>query len=97
MNRLIRETFAVMDAAGYKTFWNTPDDYIKEFYGKLVPDTYSHCSSTYQDMEKHQKTEIETLTGKIIELGNNFGIDVPTHRTIYEEVVFLENSDKASI
>ncbi len=90
MNRLIRETFSVMRAAGYQTFWNTPEEYIAEFYGKLVPDTSAHYSSTYQDLERHQKTEIETLTGKIIELAEQFGIDVSTHRTIYEQIAFLE-------
>ena len=90
MNRLIRESFAVMNAAGYQTFWNTPEEYMTEFYGKLLPDTKAHCSSTYQDLEKHQKTEIETLTGKIIEIGEKFGVDVSTHRTIYEQILFLE-------
>ena len=90
MNRLIREAFSVMHAAGYQTFWNTPEEYMAEFYGKLLPDTQAHYSSTYQDLEKHQKTEIETLTGKIIEIGERFGTDVSTHRTIYEQIVFLE-------
>lgn len=90
MNRLIHETFAVMKAAGYETFWETPEDYIKEFYGKLVPDTYAHCSSTLQDIEKKQKTEIETLTGCILKLGKKYGISTPTHQIIYEQVLFLE-------
>lgn len=91
MNRLIRETFSVMEAAGYRSYWNTPEEYMEVFYGKLVPDTYAHCSSTYQDIEKQQKTEIETLTGKIIQLGEACGVEVPAHRTIYEEIVFLES------
>ena len=57
MNTLIRETFAVMKAAGYSTFWETPEEYIEEFYRKLVPDTAGHCSSTLQDIRKQQKTE----------------------------------------
>jgi 2-dehydropantoate 2-reductase len=91
MNRLIHETFAVMKSAGYETFWNTPEDYIKEFYGKLVPDTYAHCSSTLQDIEKKQKTEIETLTGCILRLGKEHGIETPTHQIIYEQILFLES------
>ncbi|MCF0229523.1 MAG: ketopantoate reductase family protein [Parasporobacterium sp.] len=90
MNRLIHETFSVMNAAGYTTFWNTPEEYIETFYGKLVPDTYAHRSSTYQDIEKKKKTEIETLTGTVIRLGEEYGIDTPTHRIIYEEILFLE-------
>ena len=90
MNTLIHETFAVMKAAGYSTFWDTPEEYIEEFYRKLVPDTAGHCSSTLQDIRKQQKTEIETLTGKIIELGVKHGVPVPTHQTLYDLVVFME-------
>ena len=95
MDRLIAETFAVMDAAGYRTFWSTPEEYKAEFYGKLVPDTKAHFSSTYQDLEKHQKTEIETLTGTIIKIGEKYGVDTPTHKTIYEQIIFLEENSPA--
>ena len=90
MNTLIRETFSVMKAAGYSTFWETPEEYIEEFYRKLIPDTAGHCSSTLQDIRKQQKTEIETLTGKILELGEKYGVPVPTHQTLYDQVVFME-------
>lgn len=90
MNRLIHETFAVMKASGHTTFWDTPEEYIDTFYQKLIPDTYEHRSSTFQDMEKKKKTEIETLTGCILRLGKEYGIDTPTHQTIYEQVLFLE-------
>lgn len=90
MNRLIEETFAVMRAAGYQTFWDTSEAYKQEFYKKLVPDTYAHCSSTLQDIEKKQKTEIETLTGCILRLGKQHHIPTPTHQIIYEQILFLE-------
>jgi 2-dehydropantoate 2-reductase len=90
MNRLIEETFAVMQAAGYETFWETPSDYQKDFYGTLVPDTYAHRSSTLQDIEKKQKTEIETLTGCILRMGKKYGVPAPTHQIIYEQILFLE-------
>ncbi len=58
MDRLIDETFLVMDHCGYRSFWNTPDAYRAEFYGKLVPDTYAHRSSTLQDIEKNKRRKL---------------------------------------
>lgn len=91
MDAMIRETFAVMSAYGYKTFWNTPEEYMTAFYGKLVPDTYAHRSSTLQDIEKKQKTEIGTLNGCIVRLAEEKGISVPTHSMICEMIGALED------
>lgn len=91
MNAMINETFAVMDAYGYKTFWNTPEEYMDTFYGKLVVDTYAHRSSTLQDIEKKQKTEIGTLNGCIVRLAQEKGLSVPTHSMICEMIGAMED------
>ena len=90
MDDLIDEIFAVMHAAGYSTYWDTPEAYKKEFYGKLVPDTYNHNSSTLQDIRKKHPTEIGTLTGKIMELAAEHGIEVPVNTMLYRQVRTLE-------
>ncbi|MCC8028301.1 MAG: 2-dehydropantoate 2-reductase [Lachnospiraceae bacterium] len=92
MNRLIDETFLVMRHCGYRSFWETPDAYREEFYGKLVPDTRAHRSSTLQDIEKKQKTEIETLNGCIVRLARQHGLSVPTHRMLCELIAALEDN-----
>lgn len=91
MNHLIEETFAVMDAAGYKTFWKNAEEYRDVFYRKLVPDTFAHRSSTLQDIEKRQKTEIDTLNGCILRLGEKWGVQTPTHVMIVEMIKGLED------
>ena len=91
MNRLIEETFAVMNAAGYKTFWNDAKEYQDVFYGKLVPDTFAHRASTLQDIEKHQKTEIDTLNGCIQRIGEKYGVKTPTHDMIVELIRGIED------
>ena len=91
MNALIRETFAVIDAAGYRTFWKTPEEYTDVFYGKLVPDTVAHRASTLQDIEKRQKTEIDTLNGCVQKLGRKFGVKTPTHDMIVEMIKGIED------
>ncbi len=90
MNDIIDEIFSVMHAAGCSTYWDTAQAYRSEFYGKLVPDTYRHNSSTLQDIRKKQRTEIDTLTGKILELGEQYGVCVPANRMLYRLIKSLE-------
>ena len=90
MNELIEETYKVMDAAGYKTFWSCATDYREAFYGKLVPDTYAHRSSTLQDMEKGIPTEIDTLNGCIIRIASKYNVPVPVHSVIYNIIKSME-------
>lgn len=90
MNGIIDEIFAVIEKSGYKTLWQTPDEYKELFYSKLIPDTYSHCSSTLQDIRKKNKTEIDTLTGKIISLGEKNGVETPINKVIYNIIKTIE-------
>ena len=91
MNKMIEETFAVIDAAGYKTFWKTAKEYKDVFYGKLVPDTFAHRSSTLQDIENRRKTEIDTLNGCILRIGEKHGVPTPTHAMIVEMIKGIED------
>ena len=91
MNRLIEETFAVMGAAGYRTFWRNAAEYQSVFYSKLVPDTFAHRSSTLQDIEKRHRTEIDTLNGCILRLGQKHGVQTPTHAMIVEMIRGIED------
>ncbi|WP_407380967.1 ketopantoate reductase family protein [Methanobrevibacter sp.] len=91
MNRIIDEIFNVINASPYTTLWVSADDYRKVFYKKLVPDTYNHYSSTHQDIKREIKTEIDTLNGKVIELGEKYGVDVSTNRIIYNLIKAIES------
>ncbi|WP_405270669.1 ketopantoate reductase family protein [Methanobrevibacter sp.] len=91
MNRIIDEIFNVINASGYSTLWDNPDEYRKIFYSKLVPDTYNHYSSTHQDIQRKIKTEIDSLTGKVIDLGEKNNIDVSTNKIIYNLIKAIES------
>ena len=91
MNRMIEETFAVIDAAGYKTFWKNAEEYQEVFYGKLLPDTFAHRSSTLQDIEKGHPTEISTLNGCIIRIGEQYNVPTPTHQMIVQLIRGIED------
>ncbi|MDO5860314.1 ketopantoate reductase family protein [Methanobrevibacter sp.] len=91
MNRIINEIFEVIKASGYSTLWNTPNEYMDVFYSKLVPDTYNHYSSTHQDIQKKIKTEIDSLNGKVIQLGEENNVDVTTNKIIYNLIKSIES------
>ena len=92
MGDIVDEIFAVMAACGYTTYWPNAEAYKKELFGSLIPTTYAHVSSTLQDIRRKHPTEIDTLTGKIIELGQAHGIAVPVNQMLYREIKLLESN-----
>ncbi|MDY4954370.1 MAG: 2-dehydropantoate 2-reductase [Candidatus Onthomonas sp.] len=90
LSAIVDEVFAVMTASGYHTYWPTADAYKQELFGNLIPTTYAHVSSTLQDIQRKHPTEIDILSGKIIQLGEAHGIDVPVNRMLYRQIKLLE-------
>lgn len=82
VNDIIGEIFAVMRAAGFATFWPDAAAYRKEFWERIVPPTYEHRSSTLQDMERKIPTEIESLNGAVVRIGERCGVDAPCNRFV---------------
>ena len=80
-----------MNATGYKTFWNSAAKYEEVLYKKLITDTFAHRSSKLQDIEKHQKTEIDTLNGCILRLGRAHNVQTPIHAMIVEMIKGIED------
>ncbi|WP_407424416.1 ketopantoate reductase family protein [Methanobrevibacter sp.] len=91
MDKIIDEIFEVIKSSGYSTLWDTPDEYRDVFYSKLVPDTYNHFSSTHQDIQMKIKTEIDSLNGKVIDLGTKNNVDVSTNKIIYNLIKSIES------
>ncbi len=91
MNQIVREVFGVMSAAGYRTHWNRPEDFLAVFYERLVPDTAEHRSSMLQDVSAGKYTEIEALNGAVLKLAERHGIEVPYNRAVYHLIRFIEN------
>lgn len=90
MDKVIEEIFEVIKASNNTTYWENAEEYKKEFYEKLVPSTFEHRASTLQDIERKMKTEIDTLTGSIIKLGKEYGIETPYNIVIYNIIKSLE-------
>lgn len=90
MDRIVHEVFEVMVKAGYSTHWESAEEYLKLFYERLIPLTYSHESSTLQDIRRGSRTEIDALNGAVVRLGEGLGVDVPANAVIYRMLRFLE-------
>jgi 2-dehydropantoate 2-reductase len=95
MDRIVEEVFAVMTAAGYRTHWSEPSQFLQVFYSRLVPDTAEHKSSTLQDIAAGKRTEIEALNGAVIQLAEKHRIAVPYNLAIYDLIKFLETGRDA--
>jgi 2-dehydropantoate 2-reductase len=90
MNNIIDEIFEVIKASPYETLWQSSQEYKDIFYSKLVPDTYNHYSSTHQDIQKKIPTEIDSLNGKVIQLGEKYNTDIGNNKLIYNLIKAIE-------
>ena len=64
---------------------------MQVFYDKLVPSTADHRSSTLQDLNAGKKTEIDALTGAVLRLAKQKGVDVPFSTLLYRLIRFIES------
>ena len=81
----IYEGVAVARAHGV----NLDDAMRDEMVGKLIKyqtTDRNAKSSMLVDLENGRRTEIETLNGRIVELGRSYGLRVPTHEAICASV-----------
>ena len=92
MNNILDEVFEVIKASPYETLWDSAEEYRDLFYSKLVPDTYNHYSSTHHDLQNNIRTEIDSLNGKVIQLGEVNNVDVKTNRFIYNLIKAIEST-----
>ncbi len=90
METIIREVFAVMDKAGYRTYWDDPGEYLSLFYDKLIPMTARHEASMLQDIRGKKRTEIDALNGAVVHLGDRNAVATPANRQIYWMIRFAE-------
>ncbi len=97
MQQLAEETFAVMQAAGYRTHWNTAQKFLAAFYNKLLPPTAQHESSTLQDLRDGRRTEIGALNGAVVSLGKSLDVSVPINRAVVDMIQFLEAKALSSL
>ena len=87
---IISEVFAVMQASGHETFWQDAAAYKKDFFEKILPPTYGHRASTLQDIERKIPTEIDSLNGAIVKMGQRLNVDTPRNKVITQIIKSIE-------
>ena len=90
MEGIVDEVFIVMKTLNYETHWRNSQEYLEEFYGKLLPNTYEHESSMLQDLRAGKTTEIKAINGVIVAEGIRSNIKVPFNFLIYNLILFLQ-------
>lgn len=90
MRQLVAEIFDVARAHNIELFWTDPEDYIKLLFDKLIPDTAAHYASMAQDLQAHRQTEIESLNGAIVRIGEQEGITTSTNAALSDLVRAME-------
>lgn len=79
MDSAMAETIAVAKAAGV----DLRDNDIPEWYNILNNLGPGNKTSMLQDIEARRKTEVESFSGRLMQLGAEYGVDVPVNRTLF--------------
>lgn len=88
MEALMREVIALAGAAG----GNLVENDIAEWYTVLNTLSPVGKTSMLQDIEAGRKTEVEIFAGKVVSLGEQYGIPVPVNETVMHIIRVLEKN-----
>jgi len=83
LEAVVAECFAVFAAAGLEVEWEGPDDYLRDFYARILPPTAEHESSMLQDLRAGRPTEIDFLSGAVAKLGRRHGVATPVNAALW--------------
>jgi len=86
MDSAMREVTAVAEAAKIRISGEDIENWYS-FLSQLSPDGKT---SMLQDVEAQRKTEVEMFSGKMIELGQSYGIPTPVNQTLYRMIKVIE-------
>lgn len=66
-------------------------DELQSIVLQVVECTAQNYSSMQQDLAHHRKTEVDYITGYLLQQAEKQGIDLPQHRELYQQVKALES------
>ncbi|EJN59878.1 ketopantoate reductase family protein [Halogranum rubrum] len=73
-----RETARVARAEGVRL----PNRVARDALDTVVEETAKNRSSMLQDVERDKRTEVDAISGVVVDKGDDHGIDVPTNRVL---------------
>lgn len=85
----VREAESVANAEGYE-FREDPVETART----VASETAANRSSMLQDIEQGSRTEIGSLNGAIVDIGEDHGIQVPVNRTLTDCIRLLESGQE---
>ena len=88
MEALMREVLVLAGSAGV----NLVEKDIDDWYAVLETLSPQGKTSMLQDVEAGRKTEVEMLAGKVVELGESYGIATPVNQTMLQIIRAMEQS-----
>jgi len=84
VEKVIDEVIAVAEKEGYPIQREKVIRTINRLH------QYKNYSSMYQDVKKGKKTELDYITGAIIQRAKKHNIPVPMNEFLYDSIKFLE-------
>ena len=88
LERLVREAWPVLRAAGLTLDEPAALDHVTA----VAAATATNLASMLQDRLAGRRTEIDALTGTLLALAEDQGLDLPTHRALYAQVKQFERA-----
>jgi 2-dehydropantoate 2-reductase len=82
MEAVVAEIFGLLEVTGYETDWSSAADYLQHFFDVLLPPTAAHESSMLQDLRAGRRTEIDSLSGAVVELAREHGVQAPVNHAL---------------
>jgi len=95
IQRIVGEAFRALEAEGVALLWESADEYLKYLWEHQLPATADHRPSMLQDIERGRRTEIDYISGAIVDLARNHGLEAPTNEGLVALVKFLERGASA--
>jgi 2-dehydropantoate 2-reductase len=87
--KLVKEAVQVVEALGIEL---TTDDPVRYALGTAKA-TGDNINSMLQDLQAGKRTEIDAITGEVIRLAKQFGIETPSSEAVYVLVKALESKN----
>ncbi len=85
--RLVEEAVKIVEALDVEL---TTDDPVRYTLGTAKA-TGDNINSMLQDIQAGKRTEIDSITGEIIRLGKELGIETPAHESVYALLKAIES------
>jgi 2-dehydropantoate 2-reductase len=92
MSVLMREVIVLAQHAGV----NLKEQDLHDWYPVLKSLSPNGKTSMFQDIEAGRKTEVDVFAGKVVDLGESYGISTPVNRTLFSIIRVLERTQRES-